>query len=440
VKIAVTGGAGQLGTVVLRRLLAERAVKSVRCLDLRPPIVAGGRLEYVQADVRDPDFARHLDGCDALVHLAFVVTGYRPRPEFDAINIGGSRNVFAAAARAGIKQIVYASSIAAYGIAPGQPTPLVETTPRVHVRDFPYSSAKYEVEDFLDREFEPQHPDVAVARFRPGIFIGAPTVHAFGRMLDRGLLVDGPPMPLVWDEDVAEAMALALRKRTHGAFNLVAEPPTDSAEIARACKLRLIRVPEAARLAAAFVGELASKLGLASVDPAWLRHGMAPMIGSSEKARRELGWTPRCPTPISVIERYLAEAAGGLDRRLDLFFRSMQLLARAQPMAEGRHMNARVYLRLTGRGGGDLGLIVDGGKLSITREPPRPPTVTVTLKATTMRELLAGKLEFTTAQLTGKVRVDGEALAALVVQAMVASFRQRAPKPLQRLMFKGADA
>jgi hypothetical protein len=38
------------------------------------------------------------------------------------------------------------------------------------------------------------------------------------------------------------------------------------------------------------------------------------------------------------------------------------------------------------------------------------------------------------------VRVDGEALAALVVQAMVASFRQRAPKPLQRLMFKGADA
>jgi putative sterol carrier protein len=62
------------------------------------------------------------------------------------------------------------------------------------------------------------------------------------------------------------------------------------------------------------------------------------------------------------------------------------------------------------------------------------------MKATTMRELLSGQLEFTTAQLTGKVRVDGEALAALVVQAMVATFRQRAPKPIQRLMFKGADA
>ena len=69
-----------------------------------------------------------------------------------------------------------------------------------------------------------------------------------------------------------------------------------------------------------------------------------------------------------------------------------------------------------------------------------PPTVTVTMKAATLRELLAGRLEFTTAQLTGKVRVDGEALAALVVQAVVASFRQRTPKRLQRLLFKGADA
>jgi putative sterol carrier protein len=66
--------------------------------------------------------------------------------------------------------------------------------------------------------------------------------------------------------------------------------------------------------------------------------------------------------------------------------------------------------------------------------------VVVTMKAATMKELLGGQLEFTTAQLTGKVRVDGEALAALVVQALVATFRERAPKRVQRLLFKGANA
>ena len=36
-KVAVTGGAGQLGTVVLRRLIDERKVRQVVSLDLRPP-------------------------------------------------------------------------------------------------------------------------------------------------------------------------------------------------------------------------------------------------------------------------------------------------------------------------------------------------------------------------------------------------------------------
>ncbi|MGZ3440179.1 MAG: NAD-dependent epimerase/dehydratase family protein, partial [Polyangia bacterium] len=131
-RIAVTGAAGQLGTVVLRRLAVERGVTAIRSLDLRPPAVASGKLEHVRADVRDRDFARFLDGCDALVHLAFIVTGAPPRPVFDAINVGGSKNVIEAAVKVGIKKIVYTSSVAAYGVVHGHPRPIVETTPRVH--------------------------------------------------------------------------------------------------------------------------------------------------------------------------------------------------------------------------------------------------------------------------------------------------------------------
>jgi uncharacterized protein YbjT (DUF2867 family) len=41
-RIAVTGGSGQLGTLVLRRLADDRAVKEIVALDVRPPLFVSG--------------------------------------------------------------------------------------------------------------------------------------------------------------------------------------------------------------------------------------------------------------------------------------------------------------------------------------------------------------------------------------------------------------
>ncbi|HEY2744796.1 MAG TPA: NAD-dependent epimerase/dehydratase family protein [Polyangia bacterium] len=438
-KIAVTGAAGQLGTVVLRRLAVERGVTALRSLDLRPPAVASAKLEHVRADVRDPEFARFLDGCDALVHLAFIVTGAPPRDVFDAINVAGSKNVMGAAVKVGIQKIVYTSSVAAYGVVHGHPRPIVEETPRVHQRAFPYSAAKFEVEAWLD-DFEPRHPEVAIARLRPSIVIGAPTVHAHGAMLARRAIVDvEAPMPLVWDEDVAEAVALALRKNARGAFNVTAEPAATARELAAACDLRLIRVPKAIMSGIAQLGALAQKLGLSeALDPAWLRLTDVCMEMSAEKARRELGWKPKCPTPESVVTRFLAENSTGMDRRLDLFVRLLQLGARRRIDDPTMYTRGRVHLRLTGPGGGDVGFVLDRDKVEILREAPRPPTTVVSMKKTTFYDLLAGRTDFNTAQFTGKVRVEGEALNALVVAAVVTRFRAEAPRRLQKFLVKGA--
>ncbi len=222
-KVAVTGGSGLLGTAVLRRLAADRAVKSIVSLDRRPPIVAIKKVIAVEADVRDPGFARHLEGCSAVVHLAFILTEWAPRDVMQAVNVEGSKNVFAAAARAGVGTVVYASSVAAYGVVPGHPSPIVEDTPRSHQRSFAYAANKFEVEAFLDG-FEREHPDMAIARLRPGIVLGARVDHLLGKAFGQGLLVDNgsPPLPYVWDEDVAAAAHLALKQRARGAFNLVA--------------------------------------------------------------------------------------------------------------------------------------------------------------------------------------------------------------------------
>src|SRR5262249_20430449 len=131
VNVAVTGGAGQLGAVVLRKLVANRKNKKGLFLGGRPPpLPAAGRLRFRPTALRAAPLAEPFAGMAAVVHLAFVVTGWLPRAEFDDINIGGSKNVFEAAARAGVGQVVYASSLAAYGVVPGHPVPLVEDSPR----------------------------------------------------------------------------------------------------------------------------------------------------------------------------------------------------------------------------------------------------------------------------------------------------------------------
>src|SRR5690606_14367440 len=108
------------------RLAEDPAIEEIRVLDLQPHCVAGSNVKFVKADITDPDFARHLEGCDALVHLAFIVVSNPGADVFFRVNVEGSKNVFESAVRAGIKTIIYSSSIAAYGVGGEHPKPITE--------------------------------------------------------------------------------------------------------------------------------------------------------------------------------------------------------------------------------------------------------------------------------------------------------------------------
>src|SRR4051812_33963715 len=235
-RIAVTGGSGQLGTLVLRRLADERSVKEIVALDVRPPLIVSGKLRDVRADVRDPKIGEQLQGCDVLIHLAFLVAKRGQRALQDDVNVNGSMNVFRAAVAAGVKRILYASSVAAYGVVPGLPVPVVEDTPRTRQPDFWYACAKFDVEAGLD-ELEKQHADLNVTRFRPAILVGRRMDHQLGAAMRRGYFPDGGSMPVVWDEDVADAFLLALRSGARGAFIVAAEEPASARDLASAAGL-----------------------------------------------------------------------------------------------------------------------------------------------------------------------------------------------------------
>jgi UDP-glucose 4-epimerase len=427
VRVAVTGGSGQLGTLVLRRLADDRTVKEIVALDLRPPLIVSGKLRAVRADVRDPQIGEHLRGCDAVIHLAFLVAKRGARALQDEVNVRGSANVFRAALIAGVRRILYSSSVAAYGVLPGLPVPVTEATPRTRQPDFWYACAKFDVEEDLDG-LEREHPDLSVARFRPAILIGRRMEHQLGAALRHGLLPRTGPLPLVWDEDVADAFLLALRSGARGAFNLSADEPLPSAELAKEGGLRLIRVP---RGLVRGIERAVVALGLAQpADPGWFATADLRLVYSSEKAKRELSWKPRCATAREVIRCHAANVPRKLDRRIAFWARAIDRASRAESARlELKGYDATVHLDLTGPDGGDLTLRVADGRIRLRRGLPRPANAVVSMKARTLLDLLAGRGDVAAAQLTGKIRIDGQGHAALVIGGLVAGFRAAGRRP-----------
>ena len=307
-RIVVTGGAGHFGGMVLRSLVADPAVSSVVSLDVRSPRFVHRKLEAVEADIRDPGLAQRFAGVDAVVHLAFLISRYRPRELYESINIEGSKNVFAAAVEAGVSQILYSSSAAAYGMVLGHPRPILEDTPRVHQPDFSYNDAKFRVEAFLD-DFEQRHPQVIVTRLRMVAVLGPGMESLMGKCLERGIIpsTSDVPWPIVWGEDVVDALLLALRQRARGAFNISADEPMTARELAAATGMRSLRFPRWLGILGARVSALLEKLGVgAALDPAWIKYSNATLVLSSDKACRELGWQRRCNTSLEVLQRFRA--------------------------------------------------------------------------------------------------------------------------------------
>jgi NADH dehydrogenase len=107
--VLVTGGAGLLGAALVRRL-GEREWHT-RALVRRRRVP--GAAEQVVGDVCDPASLRAaVDGVEAVLHLA-AITHARSDREYERVNLGGTRNLVAAAADAGVARFVFVSSRAA---------------------------------------------------------------------------------------------------------------------------------------------------------------------------------------------------------------------------------------------------------------------------------------------------------------------------------------
>ncbi|MGC2374754.1 MAG: NAD-dependent epimerase/dehydratase family protein [Solirubrobacteraceae bacterium] len=311
--VAVTGPTGEIGQAVVGALDRSREVERVLGMARRPfdPATRGWKkVSYRRGDVLDREAVAELvSGADVVVHLAFMIMG--GAQETRAVNLEGSRNVFEAAVSAGVKRLVYASSVAAYGFHRENPQPLTEEVATRGSTDHYYSAQKAEVETLLRGVLNGGSTEAYV--FRPCI-VGGRDAHLLidslpytqiserlpepaRRLLDgvpilKPVLPDpGVPFQLVHHDDVASAMrAAVLGRGTPGAYNLAGAGQLSVSQLAEELGWYSIPVPD---LAVDAVAELIARLGFLPAQAQWISAFREPVIMSVAKAKRELGWRPR---------------------------------------------------------------------------------------------------------------------------------------------------
>lgn len=309
--VAVTGPTGTFGFGLIPRLESDDRIRRIVGVARRPfdPAAQGWeKMDYRQGDVRKPEtlepaFAQ----ADVVVHLAFMITGNAPRETIREINVEGTLNTFRAAAAAGAKRFVYASSVAAYGFHRDNPVGMDEEWPTRPAAHLFYAQEKAEIEELL-RE-EAAGTELNLYLLRPPIVLGPHAVGAkellpgplpgVGAVMLR-LLRQGPvrvpapvpdlPVQFIHEEDVGQAFHLCIvAAGPPGEYNITGDGVLSAREVAR--ELGLFPVPVPAGPVRAGARALAS-VPFAPPLAEWAEALSHPAIMDASKAKSELGWSP----------------------------------------------------------------------------------------------------------------------------------------------------
>jgi nucleoside-diphosphate-sugar epimerase len=310
--VAVTGPTGTFGFGLIPLLEADPKIGRIVGIARRPfdPDEHGwSKLDYRRGDVRDPEaLEQAFAGADAVIHLAFLITGNADRETIREINVEGTLNTFEAAAAAGVKRFVYASSVAAYGFHRDNPIGMTEQWPARGADHLFYSQEKAEIETLLTERAAATDLDLYL--LRPPVVLGPHAVGAkdlvpelvarFGGPLlsalqaaPVGLPVPVPDLPLqfIHEDDVGQAFQLCVHAAgPPGVYNITGDGVLSARDVAR--ELGLLPLPAPARPVQMAARALAS---MPFVPPLaeWAEAVSHPAIMDAAKAKRELGWNPR---------------------------------------------------------------------------------------------------------------------------------------------------
>lgn len=338
--ILVTGGSGFIASHTLLQLLAAgHGVRTtVRDLKREPDVRGmlkhgradpGDRLSFVAADLqKNEGWAEAVAGCEYVLHIASPLPASAPKHEDDLIVPAreGALRVLRAARDAGVKRVVLTSSFAAIGYghspraAPFDETTWTDPTRKVSAYVKSKTLAERAAWDFMAREGGALELSVVnpVAVFGPVLGPDySASIHIVKRMLDGAM----PAAPRIYFGvvDVRDVADLHIRAMTSPAakgerFLAVSGNFMSLREIGRVLKDRL---GEAGRRAPTRQLPDWTVRAAALFNP--LVRQILPEIGklkngTSAKAQRVLGWTPRSREDAIVATGESLEQLGLLKR------------------------------------------------------------------------------------------------------------------------------
>ena len=300
-KILVTGGAGFIGSHLMRKL--QDAGHDAVALDnlstgLEENLLPGMRL--VVKDIHDPEVETlfQKEHFDAVVHLAAqtLVSDSMMDPENDMYqNVAGTIRILECCRKYGVKRIIFSSSAATYGDAAETALPISETLPQAPLSF--YGLTKKTAEKYLELYHLAYGLDYVVLRFanvygeRQGDGGEGGVISIFTKRLAQGkgitIFGDGKQTrDFVYAGDIADGILAALTTdAVNTAYNLSTTEETSLNELV----------------------EVLSDIAGKPITPAYDKPREGDIYRSSlnnEKAICNLGWKPQVSLKEGLTRTY----------------------------------------------------------------------------------------------------------------------------------------
>lgn len=288
-KVLITGISGQLARQVALQLVERGNV--VEGVDRRPWPDAPPGVRVHEADVRKraaEDVFRTFRP-EAVIHMATVTHLGRTSEDRYRINLQGTRAVFDAAQRHGVRRAIFVGRHTYYGAAPDSPLYHKEDEPPVGLASFP-ELADLVAADLYAGTALWRYPQLDTAVLRlcytlgPG---GGGTLAAFLRGTRVPVILGFDPLfQYMHEHDAARAVVLATEKGLRGVYNVAGPPPLPLSVVIRLAGRRALPIPE-------LVFRLAlGRFGFPRLPRGALEHIKYPVVIDWASFREATGFAP----------------------------------------------------------------------------------------------------------------------------------------------------
>lgn len=295
-RIVIAGVSTHWGTELARKLVRRPDVGDVIGVDTARPPSDLDRLDFVEADIRDPAISTIFPSLapDIVVHCGIVWYPDKDRPSraLHDINVIGTLQLLAACEKVpGLEALVARGSAAIYGSAPGAPAFFTEDMARRFPLVTRFQRDIGELEGYFDN-FARRRPDVTCCMLRFQVEVGPGLDTPFNRYLELPVVPTrmgfDPRLQLLHVDDATGALAAATQNPVHGAVNVAPDGAISLSRLLRLCGKTAVGVPPlVAGLVNRRIGDLLGSADLYRDGELLLRYGRGC---DNRRLREEVGY------------------------------------------------------------------------------------------------------------------------------------------------------